>query len=305
MIRPLTEISHATGLSSSLLGRHQFASIGSMRNRSRICLALAAPVLVLTPNAAQTSPALRCGSCDGSNRKLTLPSAYTIPAAQLSSFPRSRGEGRLRQSAAASLRHNSAYSALRCAAQKASVRPTTPSYTACMLLGTDSGFRGRWAMSPSTFAGDSIVASEARGWRVRVDLAGAARDDHPPASTSPAAVLELLAAAARAGVVPVRTRPLGHAACQPPPGRLLARHRVGDMRGHARGEASTNDQGREIRFLLGREPGEIGLGGERPLQPLPDLDHRRGIDRQRRPAGHEEPLHGDDPSRQDRTLLGG
>src|SRR5512135_2443187 len=179
MIRPLTEISHATGLSSSLLGRHQFASIGSMRNRSRICLALAAPVLGLTPNPAQTPPALTCGSCDGSNRKLTLPSAETIPAAQLSSFPRSRGEGRLRQIAAASLRHSSAYSALRCLAQKASVSPTTASNTACMGLGTDSEFFGCLAMGAFLFANESILSQGSLGRRAPVDFPETRSEKHP------------------------------------------------------------------------------------------------------------------------------
>src|SRR3954463_106355 len=56
-------------------------------------------------------------------RKLTQPMVRTIPLAQVFGLPLSRGEGRLRASFSASLRHSSAYSSLRCSRQNGSISP--------------------------------------------------------------------------------------------------------------------------------------------------------------------------------------
>ena len=63
----------------------------------------------------------------GSPRKLTQPTARTIPLAQDSGLPRVKGEGRLRARMPVSFRHKAAYSSFRCFRQKASVRPTISS----------------------------------------------------------------------------------------------------------------------------------------------------------------------------------
>lgn len=60
----------------------------------------------------------------------------TIPHAHVSQWPRIRGEGRFRASAAVSSRATPAYSSLRCARQTALMRPTTSSNRGLTIVGT-------------------------------------------------------------------------------------------------------------------------------------------------------------------------
>src|SRR5438128_745116 len=64
---------------------------------------------------------------------------WTIAAAQVLVFPPSNGDGRFRASAAAILRHRSAYSAFRCSAQNWSVKAT---------IASNAGRRGCGTASP-------------------------------------------------------------------------------------------------------------------------------------------------------------
>src|SRR5580692_9893648 len=96
---------------------------------SRTCLALLPMVVLATPNASLSSSAVRYGSRDGSDRKLTCPSAYTTPAAQVARRPLSSGEGRLRASFATTCLARAAYSASRSFAQTSSVILMTSSAT--------------------------------------------------------------------------------------------------------------------------------------------------------------------------------
>jgi hypothetical protein len=67
-----------------------------------------------------------------------MPTAWVIPAAQLSGVPFARGEGRLRHRAAAAKRINCAYSSFRCSRQKASVMAVTAAKVSAMAWGTFS-----------------------------------------------------------------------------------------------------------------------------------------------------------------------
>src|SRR5271170_359906 len=102
---------------------------------SRTCLALLPMVVLATPNASLSSSAVRHGSRDGSDRKLTCPSAYTTAAAQVARRPLSSGEGRLRASFATTCLARAAYSASRSSAQTSSVILMTSAATGSTAFG--------------------------------------------------------------------------------------------------------------------------------------------------------------------------
>ena len=127
MMRPLTSIIQIIGLSSMRLGSVQRWSNWRIFSIVRIAFDFPWPVLSATPNALSMAVSFRCGLRLLSSRKLTQPIVRTIPQAQVSGLPLGNGDGRLRASAPASLRHNASYSSSRCSRQKASVSPTTAS----------------------------------------------------------------------------------------------------------------------------------------------------------------------------------
>src|SRR5260370_37329527 len=113
MIRPLTSSIEISIFLSIIDGIDQSGSIGYMPNRSRICLDLACIVEELSSKYSQIWLAARLGVCEESKRKLTIPTAWMIPQAQVVALPRIRGEGRFRHRVAVSSRQSCLYSSFK------------------------------------------------------------------------------------------------------------------------------------------------------------------------------------------------
>src|SRR5437660_11262005 len=103
-------------------GVDQSGSMGYIPSRSRICLDLACMVLELKAKYSQIWRAARWGVWEESKRKLTMPTAWMIPQAQVGALPCTSGEGRLRHKVAVSSRQSCKYSSFKYLRQNASVR---------------------------------------------------------------------------------------------------------------------------------------------------------------------------------------
>src|ERR1019366_4699357 len=87
-------------------------------------------------------------------RKLTPPTARTMPLAQAFGLPCNNGDGRLRPSFSANLRQSTAYSSFRCSLQNWSINPmTTPSASSFSSL--DGGFG--IGLGFGTFGGNGVA----------------------------------------------------------------------------------------------------------------------------------------------------
>src|SRR5258708_33351835 len=110
MISPLTSSIQISGFWSTIAGVDHSGSIGYIPNRSRICFDFACIVEELRAKYSQIWLAAMWGVCEESKRKLTMPSVWMIPHAQVVALPAASGDGRLRHRVAVSSRQRRAYS---------------------------------------------------------------------------------------------------------------------------------------------------------------------------------------------------
>src|SRR3954447_5750430 len=117
----------ALGASPARLGSVHSGSKGRILSMGRTCFDLACPVAEEMATSLSISVNFLCGVWLLSSRKLTQPMVLTIVQAQVDCLPRKRGDGRLRASTPASLRHSAPYSAFRLSRQNPSVKDTMAS----------------------------------------------------------------------------------------------------------------------------------------------------------------------------------
>src|SRR5258708_27546997 len=112
-ISPLISSIQIRGFLSTIDGMVHSGANGDMPKRSRICLDFACIALALSPKWSQIWLAGIWGVCEASKRKFTMPTACTIPHAQVGALPGPSGDGRLRHRVAVSWRQSCAYSSFK------------------------------------------------------------------------------------------------------------------------------------------------------------------------------------------------
>jgi hypothetical protein len=146
---------HIRGFWAATSARWNSGENGLIRSRSRTCLALLPIVLLATPNASLSSPAVTYGSLAGSNTKFAWPSAYTTPAAHVARRPVVSGDGRLRASFARTATPRAFSPKL----------PVTQRVAIYLLPAADRQPEGAWASPPASggsMVRANVLASAAR-----------------------------------------------------------------------------------------------------------------------------------------------